>query len=194
MKKKRASASWWFGSLALLAASGCTGPVEEMRATSRVIENADVEEVFFAARAILEREFGRVQVDRAGGRIVSIPVEYMATRASGTARDLIRAPSTLRRVATFVMAPREGGVLARLRVDVERQDTAAREAVRMQEARLSDSPAYTPIERDAATTAGQNMVWTRLRRDTALERALLEELQERFAPPETAPAQTQVAR
>lgn len=193
MKGMRARVGWWLGSLALFALCGCTGPVEEMRATSRVIENTDGEEVFFAALALLEREFGRVQADRAGGRIVSVPVEYTATTANGTAH-LFRAPSSLRRVATFVMAPRGGGVVARLRVDIERQDTAAREVVRPAEGRLSDSPAYTPLERDAATTAGQNVVWTRLRRDTALERALLEELQERFAPPETAPAQTQIAQ
>lgn len=188
------SHGWWLGSIALLVAAGCTGPAEEVRATSRVIENVDSEEVFLAAQAILQREFGRVQADRAGGRIVTVPVEYTATTASGTARDLVRAPSTLRRVATFLMTPREGGVVARLRVDVQRQDTAVRETARGGgDGRLSDSPAYTPIERDAATTAGQNVVWTPLRRDTALERALLEELQERFAPPETAPAPTQAA-
>jgi hypothetical protein len=189
----RAPRGWLLGSVFLLGVAGCAGPVEEMRATTRVIEDADSAEIFLAAQEILEREFGRVQVDRAGGRIVTTPVEYTATTASGTARDWRRAPSTMRRVARFLMTPREGGVVARLRVDIERQDTAAREAVRTEDGRLSDSPAYTPIERDAATTAGQNVVWTHVRRDLALERSLLEELQERFAPSETAPAQTQAA-
>jgi hypothetical protein len=130
---------------------------------------------------VLQREFGRLTVDRERRKIVSQPSEYSAVGESGTARDLVGARSRMRRTATFVAVPRGGGTAARLRVDVERQDTAHRASHPPDAYRLSDSPAYTPIERDAATTARQNTVWVKVRRDLRLERALLGELRERFA-------------
>ena len=86
----------------------------------------------------------------------------------------------MRRSATLSMARGEGGSIVRLRVDVERRDTDRREWVRHDAQRLSDSPAYTPIERDSATTERQNTVWTLVRRDVMRERDLLSELQEYF--------------
>ena len=78
--------------------------------------------------------------------------------------------------------------LARLRIDVERQDTDHRRVQQYQGTRLSDTPGgHTPIERDAATTRSQNTVWARVRRDRTLERALLDELQERVSPPPSNP-------
>ena len=94
---------------------------------------------------------------------------------------------------SFVVVPRGGSTTARLRIDLERQDTAQRAASPPDAYRLSDSPAYTPIERDAATTDQQNTVWTKVKRDRSLERALLEELCEQLAPAPSEPVAEQPA-
>jgi hypothetical protein len=71
---------------------------------------------------------------------------------------------------------------ARLRVDIERRDTERQALMQPRSYRLGDTPGQeTPIEADAATTSEQNTVWTRVRRDRKLERALLDELRDQFA-------------
>jgi hypothetical protein len=139
--------------------------------------------VLTAASAILRREFGRVTIDREAHTIVSQPVEFRTTRDSGTARDLYRGRSTMRRIAQFSLGRRGGSTVARLRIDIERRDTARTLSAQPPTGRISDSHAQTPIERDAATTERQNTVWSRVRRDRKLERLLLEELRERFVTP-----------
>lgn len=161
-------------------AGGCAAGLDESRAMSRVIEEAPASDVVLAAREVLRREFGAIEIDRAPDQMRTRPVEFDASTGSGTARDFVRATSTLRRYATFSAVQRGSGVVVRLRVDVERQDAARREITRSGEPRLGDGPGYTPIERDAAVTSRQNSVWTPVRRDTALERALLEEIEARF--------------
>lgn len=170
----------------------------------RVIENADPDQVLAVAAAILQREFGRVKVDRAARRIETAPAEFTTNRESGTARDLYRGRSTMRRVARLNVGRRGDATVVRLHIDVERRDTERRAVMQPQAHRISDTPGHmTPIDRDAATTQEQNTVWTRVRRDRRLETALLEELRERFArlasepepaesgptPPATAPSE-----
>jgi hypothetical protein len=168
--------------LAALALTGCARGLEAPGYTTRLIDSAEPDQVLQAAEVVLRREFGRLNVNREQRRIESDPIEYTGVRDSGTARDLVGARTRMRRIARFVTVWRGKGSLARLRIDLERQDTAQRAASPPDAYRLSDSPAYTPIERDAATTRRQNTVWTKVRRDERLERALLDELRELFAP------------
>ena len=175
----------------VITLSGCGRELEMTQQQSRVVAATDADQVLLVAADILRREFGRVRVDRVAGVVESAPVEFNTTRESGTARDLYRGRSTMRRAACLSVGERGGAVVARLRIDIERQDTA-RALAQPPTQRVSDQPAYTPIERDAATTERQNTLWTKVRRDRRLERALLEELCEEFAPPaaeEAAPAQ-----
>lgn len=162
---------------------------------ARLIDSTDPDEVLKAAARLLRREFGRVNVVAETRTVMAGPTEYRTTRESGTARDLYRGGSAMRRVGRLNIGRRGDSVIARLRIDVERQDTARAAAVGPPTGRLSDTPAVTPIERDAATTERQNTVWTFVRRDERLERALLEELQELFAapPPPRQPAGEQSA-
>jgi hypothetical protein len=175
-----------------VAWSGCaegTGTPESMQ--QRVIQDADPEEVLAAAAQLLKREFGRTRMERGSRVIEAGPLEYTTERESGTARDLVGGRSTMRRVANFSVGQVGAGTIARLRVDVERRDTERQMIMRPHAYRLSDNPGQeTPIEADAATSSQQNTVWTRVRRDRALERALLDELREQFAAREleTAPA------
>jgi hypothetical protein len=177
----------------LVALMGCTDTVRPDARQERVIQDAEPDEVLAAATAILQREFGRVKVDRVARRITTAPVEFTTERDSGTMRDLYRGRSTMRRVGQLEVGRSAGRTVARLRVDVERRDTERQAVMRPRAYRLSDDPGQeTPIDVDAATTAQQNTIWTRVRRDRTLERALLDELREQFArltlPPENAVA------
>ena len=166
----------------LIWSAGCARGLESGNFQTRVIRPASPEDVFRTAQVVLRREFGPLEVDRDAHRIDSRPEEYRTATGSGTARDLYGGWSTMRRVAHFSMSSRSDGVVVRLRVDLERQDTSRREIFQPESHRLSDTPDQTPIQRDAATTARQNTVWTFVKRDQRLERALLAELQEQFAP------------
>jgi hypothetical protein len=166
--------------LAVLAGCAEVGSVEALQ--QRVISDADPDQVLTAAAAILQREFGRVKVDRAARRITTSPVEYTTERESGTARDLYRGRTIMRRSALFSVGRSGGATVARLRVDVERRDTERQAMFMPRTHRLSDNPGQeTPIEADAATSQEQNTVWTRVRRDHRLERTLLDELRDYFA-------------
>lgn len=175
--------------LALVCLPGCgtEASIEPEPYQSSVVESASNDEVLAAAAAILRREFGRLElIDSRAGRIVSAPAEFDTQRDSGTARDFRGGSSRMRRVATLTLVPRSGGTLARLRIDVERQDTTRAAQQQVPTGRLDDYPASgTAIERDAATSDRQNTVWTRVRRDRRLERELLNELLTEFAPPES---------
>ncbi|MFQ5805515.1 MAG: hypothetical protein ACE5I3_03585 [Phycisphaerae bacterium] len=173
----------------LACLAGCMQGLETRRFQSRLIPAASADDVFRAAQVILRREFGPLNIEPAARRIVSQPVEYRTASESGTARDLYGGRSTIRRIAYFAAAPRDAGTIARLRIEVERQDTARQETFQPDRHRLSDAPSQTPIERDAATSTRQNTVWTFVKRDLRFERELLAELQEQFAPqPEAAEA------
>jgi len=173
--------------LALVSCWGCASELDSRRFQARLIRGASADEVFAAAQVILRREFGRLDVDQETRQIVSAPRESQTSSESGTARDLFGGPSTIRRVARLRVSSRPEGALARLRVDIERRDTTRSEVFQPDRYRLSDAPGQTAIERDAATSSRQNAVWTFVRRDRRLERALLAELEEHFAPePEAA--------
>jgi hypothetical protein len=176
---------WTFLLLILPVAGlvGCTGgslAVEDRQ--ERVLEGADPDAVLVAAAQILQREFGRAQIDRSNRRVITPPAEFTTDRESGTVRDVYRGKSTMRRKAEFSVGRRGEVTVARLRIDVERRDTERQIVMRPQGERLGDSPGQqSAIQADAATTGEQNAVWTRVRRDHKLERELLDELREQFA-------------
>lgn len=163
------------------ASVGCSSGRGVRPAPERVIASASPDDVLVAAAQILHREFGRVA--REGNRrLVTAPQEYSTVRDSGTTRDLYGGRSTMRRSATLEVGTRGDETVARLRVDVEREDTNRQQVMHYRGHRLTDNPgAQTPITHDAATTTEQNTVWTFVRQDRRLARALLEELQEVFA-------------
>jgi hypothetical protein len=165
--------------------AGCEGSPDLSMYQSRRIEGTHPDEVLLVASKVLRREFGRIQLDSERQMIETDPVEFRTERESGTVRDLYGGGSTMRRVARFRVGKRGGGSVARLRIEVERQDTERAVAMQPPTGQLNESPAYdTPIQRDAATTMQQNTVWTFVRRDRRLERALLVEMGELLAGPE----------
>ncbi|MFH1748567.1 MAG: hypothetical protein ABIG44_16150 [Planctomycetota bacterium] len=178
--------------LALMVLTGCARDAALTAQQSRVIASNDPDHVLLGAAGILRRELGRVHLDMQNHSITTDPVEYTTDRESGTARDLYHGRSTMRRQARCSVRPRGSEVVVQLRIDIERRDTARTESMQSNAGRFTDSPSYTPIERDAATTTRQNTVWTFIKRDRRLERAILAELSEQYAPPlaDTAAAKT----
>ncbi len=166
----------------VLCLTGCNQGLENRGFQARVIQATSPDDVFLTAQIILRREFGPLNIESDARRLVTQPVEYQTSSDSGTARDFYGGRSTMRRVAHLAVAKRGDGAIARLRIEIERKDTARQEVFQPERSRISDAPSQTPIERDAATTTRQNTVWTFVKRDRRLERALLVELQEQFAP------------
>ena len=166
-----------------LALAGCAREMSMTGQTARVIESASPSQVLTAAVSLLRQEFGRVKPGPGPDALVTEPVEYDTSRESGTARDLYRGRSTMRRTAQFSVAPDGDRTVARLRIDIERQDAGRAAGAQPAAAGYADSSPRTPIERDAATTARQNAVWTFVRRDYQMERQLLDDLQNKFALP-----------
>lgn len=175
--------------LFVLLFAGCASP---SRAKQGIAVDASPAEILAAAEAMLEREFGPVTVDRGRMMIQSTPREYSVSADSGTVRDLYGGSSRLRRTAFFQLDARGPTPIAKLRIDVERNDTDRYALVATQREReISETVSHTPIEFDAATSAEQNEIWTALRRDRLLERKLLDQLRRQVAPedvPDPAPA------
>ncbi|MGE0478837.1 MAG: hypothetical protein AB7Q17_00065 [Phycisphaerae bacterium] len=168
--------------IAAALAAGCAQVGDLAAYHTRRIDLADRDAVLLEAGEILKREFGRVTFDRDAGRITTAPVVFDNARDSFRSADLVGARSTWRRVGVFVAEPVRDGTAARLRIDVEREDTTPRVAFDPPSDRWTDLPRHTAIQHDAATGAPQNVVWTRVRRDEPMERAILDELRNRLTP------------
>ncbi|MBI5865420.1 MAG: hypothetical protein HZB38_13120 [Planctomycetes bacterium] len=166
--------------LGLMLSAGCASDVDRQMATREITADADT--TFASAVSVMRRDFDRLNIDRTARTITAEPQEFTTRSDSGTTRDLIRAPSKLRRVATLSVRPRgEDRAQVRLRIDRQREDTTRVEQSQPGQYRLSDAPGYTPIERDAATSTRQNSVWTNIGRDNVLEREMLGELERLFS-------------
>jgi hypothetical protein len=167
----------------VFALAGCSRQAPITNQQSRVIAEVGPEQVLVVAAKMLQRDFGRVRANHEALKIEVEPVEFTTKNDSGTARDLYRGTSTMRRVAHFSVAPTGKDTVARLRIDIERRDTERVANAPLPKESLGDLPSYTPIQQDAATSERQNTVWTFVRRDRQLERSLLDELASEFAPP-----------
>lgn len=184
------------GFAALVWSAGCSAPGVETRTFQRiVVDDATPDQVFAESVRILRREFGSLEVDNRRLEAMSGGSAYEARTNSGAGRDLYRGSSTMRRFATLKVAASGVRAVASLRIDLQRRDDDRRDAFLASDSRLSDSPGYTPIERDAARSTGQNTTWTNVGRDRDLERSLLNEIADFFGPAtpptETAPAATE---
>ncbi|MBN2445739.1 MAG: hypothetical protein JXO22_03385 [Phycisphaerae bacterium] len=175
------------GCVGVVVLWGCSAGIEGPAYREARIEAAAPDEVLEAAHVLLMREFPRATINRAARTITCEPAEFSTKRESGTARDLYGGKSRMRRTAAFSVVPVGGNSVARLRIEIERQDTGRRAAIQPGTGRLGDSPAYAPTDDDTAATESQKAVWTRVRRDTALEQQLLAELRGKLAPPVAAP-------
>ncbi|MBK8915782.1 MAG: hypothetical protein IPM64_14510 [Phycisphaerales bacterium] len=166
----------------LLLAAGCAGGPASGGYLSRTIDADDEAVVLASASRIVARELGSAAVDRARGEVRSSPAEVTARRETGAPRELVGGASTLRRTCSLLVGRSGGSVVARVRVDVERRDTQRGQVqssvMGMNEGRLGD----TPSTEASWESDPRGEIWTRVGRDSSLERAILEELRNEFAP------------
>jgi hypothetical protein len=145
----------------------------------RQLAGGDRAVVFQAAEdALVEAGFQIDRRDEAAGLLTTFPIAATSADIAGHRSRRLGTPAALRRVADVRLEEAAGGVTAYCRVLVQEQTT---EAYRLREYDLrgSDTPGYTAIDREAATTKAQNTVWRTIRRDKGAERAILAGIQER---------------
>lgn len=179
---------------AIASLTACNGSARNTDFSSRAIPATSPDAIYTAGRAVLADEFDRIaSADPVARRVETSPEEFTTRRDSGTARDLYRNPTRMRRYATLLVDQRGDEALARVRVDIERQDTDRAGQLERPYQQYSDYPhEQTPGQRDAATSIRQNVLWTKVRRDRELETQLLSQLARQLQAGE--PATPQPAR
>ncbi|MGE3182054.1 MAG: hypothetical protein AB7N71_10515 [Phycisphaerae bacterium] len=164
--------------LTLPAWAGCKSAESNLTYSSRVMASGSADRVFAAGRDVLLAEFARLEsVDARARQAQTAPQAYRTRTESGTARDVRRGQSEMRRIASLLVNERDTEVVARVRVEIERQDVARTQQLQRSPVRISDYPGdETALDRDAATDNAQNSVWTFVRRDQEMENELLRKI------------------
>jgi hypothetical protein len=123
--------------------------------------------------------------------IETFPSEKTVRGGEGRLRDaVVKLPNRVRRTASLEFSSRGGDLQAWCQVKLERLTTADHRVFDHQR-RFDDAPTQTPIEREGATTAQQNTVWSSAGRDETLERQILADLRQRIQQTRKAPPSEQ---
>jgi len=156
--------------------SACAAPAPSpLTFTVRQSPTDDWAALLDIAQAALTSEgFEIDQVDSSTGLVSTKPLPGSASEAAGRGQQ-ISSRGGLRRVATVRLTRVGEATNVYCKVVVEEQTTEAHRFL-FQDERGSDLPTETAIERDAATTAEQNTVWRMVRRDTAAERRIVDDI------------------
>ncbi|MCH7924732.1 MAG: hypothetical protein IIC51_04285 [Planctomycetes bacterium] len=133
-----------------------------------------------AAAAMEETGYQTSPGEPDAGRLVSIPRFNVAGDEPTGRASQISSKSLTRRIAEVRVEESGDRVSVFCRVLVQEQTTRAHRMLAFDQSG-SDSPAITPIEREAATTERQNTVWQTIRRDRSTERRILAVIGERLA-------------
>ncbi len=168
--------------LVLVGIGGCvTSSPKAANFAVRHFETGD-RAAFLAAAALALEETGYKMsgYELTEGRLVSEPrFDVARDRPTGRA-SLISSKSLTRRIAEIRVEQPTERISVYCRVLVQERTTRAHRMLAYDRSG-SDSPASTPIEREAATTDRQNTVWETIRRDRSSERRILAIIGERTA-------------
>ena len=139
----------------------------------RHFQNGDRSGLLAAASAAMEETgYETSPGDPNLGRLVSVP-RYNVPGDEPTGRATqISSKSMTRRIVEVRVEDSGDRVSVFCRVLVQEQTTRAHRMLAFDQSG-SDSPATTPIEREAATTEQQNTVWQTIRRARSTERRIL---------------------
>ncbi len=170
--------------------SGCSQDIQSSRSampgSNAYFKGVTVDEVFSAAKRAISQYYKIGSVDNQRMIIVSRPEEYRGNKSESSLSDTVSpviGPShkSYRSVATIkVRRSATGEVVATVRVEVQRRDTEAVRAFAYQR-EAEDRPSEVPIEQTTVRTGPRYEVWTTVRRDYNMERAILKVLKELLA-------------
>jgi hypothetical protein len=176
--------------LLLLLSAGCAarGP-SPLEFTVRQFSEMDRQTAMERAEiALITMGYEIDRRDEEAGVITTKPVRGPAGGEPRAPRISISDRSPTRHICEVRVTRGDAGTNVHCRVVVQQLATEAHRMF-LQDRGISDSPAVTPIEREAATTEAQNQVWQAIRRDKIKERELLSAI----APPDTSPDDTEPA-
>lgn len=168
------------GSAWLVLLTSCTAPSPTpMDYTVRHVQQRDRSASLDAAEAaLIDLGYQIERRDPVEGVITTQPVEAQAGLDSARPVSLRTRPKT-RRIVEVRVQNDGGATKVFCKVLIQEQTTEAHRMFASDRAG-SDTPGdYTPINRDAATTAEQNTAWRAVRRDKSVERNVLDAITER---------------
>ncbi len=160
--------------VALLAMGGCNASTPELsRFSLQRLESPSDSDLMDRVRLALTVEGYVVdRVDNRTGDVLTLPKHTTSVAESLPSRGLSGAPRLLRRMARVRLVERTDSASLYCRVVLQEQITETHRLFRLDRGG-SDTPVGTAIDRDAASTGEQNVVWKTLRRDQAAERRIL---------------------
>lgn len=135
--------------------------------TERSLGAVSYGDAFNAARAVVGQYFTVASADVDNGVIESAP-QLVAGRPLSGGRS--------RQIATVRLRRGDGTVTAYAAVMIQRQSSAAARQLAWPTGVYDGPPHQTPADLEGATTAEQNEAWIIERRDRALERQLLTDI------------------
>ncbi len=172
-------------SLVALTAVGCATPEAKTdRFQRELFHNAEFRVVFDAAAQSMTR-VGQLQTrDSIAGLIRTRPTPIQVdSRGNEITRPLdAENRFQLRRRGELRVQSDGAEVYVLCQVVIEKNETQGVHTLNRNRGAY-DQPTRTAAERDAAYTTAQNDIWTRVRRDRALERSILREIRAVIEPP-----------
>jgi len=173
-------ASFFLLCLSLTCLNACAAPGPSPVTFSVRQLQVDRTEAFQAAEnTLVELGYGIAQRDPLNGVLTTQPVFGDSQDQAEVDRAALGSAGRLRRIAEIRITETAGGVHAYCKVVVQKLVTEAYR-LRARDLRSTDSPAETPVDREAATTREQNTVWQTIRRDKLREREILAALAQRI--------------
>jgi hypothetical protein len=144
------------------------------------LPNTSSEAAFDAGVYAMQQWFRVTETDPQRGVIQSAPSEYEQKGGTGRIRDAaIGFRNRMRRIGAIVVQEVGDGCIVKCKVAVQRLDTADHRAFRSNQ-QFGDVPNETPIQQEAGVSPQQEQVWTDMPRDRALERQVLDVVQNRL--------------
>ena len=156
--------------LVAVSLTGCV--TEAFRPQS--LGNVSYSDAFTAAKSVLAQYFSIASDDPDSGRIVSRPNVVGDTTTRLLAKTMTRKTATMR-----IRRGPDGTVVADVRVDVQKQDTTAMQAMQVPVAG-DDVGNNTPAQGTASASFDQQQAWQDAGRDAQMENTLIGDLRQRM--------------
>lgn len=165
-----------FGSTIALLYCGCTTHnLSPLSYTVRAIPQMKRDAVLRQAQIALTKLDYTVRLDHSGALIATQFIDNNGRRRPHRSSAAIQIPGKYRRIVQINVEEVDQILKIFCKVINEQRTTEMHRLLAYDQG-TSDSPAQTPILRDAASTVEQNTVWQKLRRDKPAERRILAQI------------------